>query len=88
MKGSGTEAKTEPGRGETGSVSSWREVRGVGRESRAEAGPIPPYSLSLSLSLSLSRCFVVVNDDTLMESNRPSWINSAGLAALQRIRHR
>lgn len=49
-----SETKTEPGRGETGSVSSWREVRGVGRESGAAENQGPKLALShriLSLSV-------------------------------------
>lgn len=47
-----------------------------GERRRAEAGPVPPPRRAPR------------SHDTLMESNRPRWINSGGLAALRRIRHR
>lgn len=54
------------------------------RERERDEGPRP----ALSHRLASPRLAAPRNHDTLMESNRPRWINSGGLAALRRIRHR
>lgn len=67
---------------ERGGGERSRERRERERERRrAEAGTVPPPRLA-------SPRRAPRNHDTLMESNRPRWINSGGLAALRRIRHR